>query len=264
MVNLRNFLYLDTEAVENYLAALDGSVSTDELTRSERVENDKTARAGVNQFLDLGAQVGGRTTTEISQVRRVNDVARFEQLYQKLSHADGIYYLDSFDAETWDDIHRGDIVEVEAVINLPDFYEAMGLAEIFAPVIQKPDLLNSLTTDSLDPKLAGMIDVMAQLANSRPFYILFEASNTDGFQFAGKLTKSFLRTSFDQLAGEATVLGKVQKLVPKGKKETIFPLPKLSERKQSHQTRAGRNHKQPMVIPLKGPAMIIYVVGVYQ
>src|SRR5438552_443583 len=94
---LRNFLYLDTSTVADYLSSLDGSVVEGPVDRTLSAKHDKGLKANFNVV--EGALSGGGSS-ETREKRLVTDAAKFQRLYE-LIEEEHVQWLDAFDDEIW-------------------------------------------------------------------------------------------------------------------------------------------------------------------
>lgn len=113
---LRNFLYLDTSTVSDYLSSLEGSVIDGQVDHTQSTKNEKSIRG---DFKVLQGGLGGSGSSETKEKRLVTDAARFQRLYE-LIREKHLQYLDAFDDAIWQQIQRGELLELPGKIRFPN------------------------------------------------------------------------------------------------------------------------------------------------
>src|SRR6266446_2665274 len=102
---LRNFLYLDTSTMADYLSSLDGSVVEGSVDQTHATQHEKGVKG------DLKVVQGGwsgRGASETKEKRLITDAAKFQRLYELIEN-DHLQYLDGFDDQIWKQIRRGEL-----------------------------------------------------------------------------------------------------------------------------------------------------------
>jgi len=267
---LRNFLFLDTDTLDDYLAALEGYVINSTIDQTETEKKDVSGKAG---YKIVEGGIATEKSKEMKQTLAVTNAAKFQRLYELLEkQEDGFRYLDLFDGEIWNDIRRGDLLEIEARIHLPKAFTLMETMDGISPWL---DLMSAMGENPLaDAKTKAAfegIKSVSKLSEEKPIPIIFESSSSDpSFSFTANLPKRFLKCQPSELEGDATVFGKVQRVIKKGEKIEVFSLlpafsaklPNLSI-KQKKQMQQGLVQKELAEI-VKGPALVISPVALYR
>jgi hypothetical protein len=262
---LRNFLFLNTATTEDYLAALEGYTLEGPIEQTEA--ETKGGEVGVDKIIKAGKASGA--STETKRRLAVTDASQFQRLYEILEEQELVQFLEAFDEEIWGQIHKGEILEIEANIRLPQSFELTQTIENFSPLL---DIMTVLDQDPLsDPKTKMAFDgirAVSKLSESKPIPLLFHA-DPEGFSFVGYLPRKFLRCEPSELQGEATVFGKVQRILPKGKSLEVFSLlPDLSNLPNMNREKRRKMQrdmsKQGLSEVVKGPAIIIDILAIYR
>ena len=104
---------------------------------------------------------------------------------------------------------------------------------------------------------------------SRDLPILCEPLCSPGYCFAGKLKEEYLLCAADELESEATVVGKITRLIPRGQSEgfggiatELTGLMKLMNRKQRRKA-ASEDAPELAFETIKGPAAILAITAVF-
>jgi len=108
---------------------------------------------------------------------------------------------------------------------------------------------------------------LSKVLADKPVPLICEPVSTPGYHFVADLRRQFLRCELPELQGEATVLGKVLRIL--GKNQTheafsLFPasLPNMDAKVQKQVQKDLKNKKLSEVI--RGPGAILAVVAVYR
>ena len=263
---LRNFSYLDAEALDQYLAQLQGSVGDN---YAERATGKRGGKVGM-EYRGTGVEYSGSKEVEISQTRKIPAAARFKRLHDLLTESEDIQYLDGFDDEIWQQLKRGELLEIQASIRLP---ESVSLMQTLPALGQVFGAMERLTETPLnDPEEAEKYKAFMELMSGKEdgqVPIVFEAISTPSYTFAGKLKKDHLLVDVSELEGEAVVVGKIIRLLFPGKEEefaSITPeIGKLFQFMNRQQRRATKGAAPPamLVEKITGPAAILAILAVF-
>ncbi|MCL4274028.1 MAG: hypothetical protein KJZ77_09170 [Anaerolineales bacterium] len=266
---LRNFLFLDTDTLDDYLAALEGYVIDSAIDQTETEKKDVTGKAG---YKILEGELTTEKSKEMKQRLAVTNAAKFQRLYEILEkQEDGFRYLDLFDQEIWEQIRRGDLLEIEARIHLPKAFTLMQTMDDFAPWMDIMSLVGEEPLADAKTKAAfeGLKSV-SKISEGKPIPIVFESSSTPTFCFTANLQRRFLKCQLSDIEGDATVFGKVQRVIKKGEKIEVFSLlPAFSSKLPSLNTRQKKKMQQGLAQKelaevIKGPALVISPVALYR
>lgn len=265
MVMLRDFLYLNTNMLSNCLATIDGYLEQ-EFDVSETEKGEKSGKVGIYA---VEGNLSSETAKETKARRTLTPPAQFQKLYEALDSQEEIKHLGLFDEQYWNEIGKGDILEVEANIRTPllfsqieqiqGFSSLMDLAQKFGTAIPENDL----------NILSGIGD-LGNIIQSKPIPLLFQVQSLTKYQFAAELNRGFVIGSTSDFQGEAYVFGKAQKILKKGEKVDVFSLlPDLDSlqlnRQQRQALKSNKNKsKIKMTESVSGPAIVITPLAVYR
>ncbi len=265
---LRNFLFLDTDTLDDYLATLEGYVVDGSIDQTETEKKDLTGKAG---YKIIEGEVATEKSKEMKQTLAVTNAAKFQRLYELLEKQDGFKFLDLLDQDTWEQIRRGDILEIEAKIHLPKSFTMMQVANDISPLLDIMSQVGEEPFGDAKSKVAFEgIKSISKLSGEKPIPIIFEMSSTLGFSFTANLQRRFIKCQISDIEGEATVFGKVQRVIRKGEKAEVFSLlPAFSAKLPSMSNKQKRQAQQGLVQKdladiVKGPALVISPVAIYR
>ena len=259
---LRNFLYLDSSTVADYLSTLDGSVIEGPVDHTHSSKNEMGVKVDF-KVVQGGGSGGG--SSETKETRLVTDAAKFQRLYE-LIEEEHIQPLDGFDDAIWKQIRRGELLEIQAKITTPEFYRLTEAVGSFAPMIEVFKAVDpSLVDKKAEEAMVGLGGI-AKMLEGKPVPLIFQPASTPGYHFVAELTRSFLRCEMSQLQGEATVLGKVLRILEKGQSHEAFNvLPSIPNLNRQAKRRMQADSKsKKMTETVKGPGAILAPVAVYR
>jgi hypothetical protein len=223
---LRSFLYLDSGLVRQFLAQLEGGVYSHQDERL-REHGGKEAGGEFGGSL-LGARAGvkaGRTSGREEEVQRTVELtpeAEFARLHDLLSASDAIHLLDHIDGAEWGTLRRGELAEVDGTVAVSTIARYSHLVEQVGPFMELMQAMGESVDDETKEAMTAVGMFGSILGNSVP--IVAKAAGAPDYRFASTLIPSALRVELDQLDGDATILGKVQRLLGPGDTYTIFDL----------------------------------------
>jgi hypothetical protein len=270
-VILPNFLFLDTVAIDNYLAAVEGSLMEGSFEQTDVEKRVKGGKAGLSKVVTVEGNAGTEASTETKQKRSLNNSAKFLRLYDILEEQDSIQQLDAFDPSIWDQFRRREVLEVEATIRIPKIFAITEAVEVATPLAQLMALFGQDPLADLQTRQQlEQARIAAQLFETEPIPLLFEAVSTPKFRFVASLPRQYLCCKPTELQGEAAVFGKIQRVIPPRQTYQV-PLIQASldayvldqnraQRRKSKHATPGQNQ----VETIKGPAIVLEAIAVYR
>jgi len=264
---LRNFLYLDNSALDDYLATLQGAILDGPI---EQTEIGKSGKGGKLGYKLVEGNISSESSLEKKRKLAVTDAAKFQQLYEILEELEMIKYLDLFDGQTWSEIRRGDLLEIQTITRLPELFGILQTVDEISPLIgfmktigQDP-LADNDTKEKFE-KLSGLSQVM----DNQAIPILCQAVSTPGYEFCSTLSRQNLRVHEKEIAGEVTIFGKVQRIIRKGEQFEAFSLfPTLSKALPMNRAQKRKIQKDAtkgkISEIIRGPAIALSTVAIYR
>lgn len=259
-MTLREFLYLDTSLVDNYLAQVEDGLY-DETQQREMGSGGGQVELSMNMGVARG-RIGGDGTSEKEATRtyRQTPESRFNRLYEMLQ----AHLIEDFSRDLWRDTTRGQIIDVACDLEIPSMARVMSQNDQLGAFA---DLMRTFGAASAEQEQAlDGIQKISGLTDSDKFIATGEL-NTEAPVFAFKLSKTYLRSDLDGLTGEVNVVGKVERKWPEGESHSLLTIPGLSlmSRKDRREVAKRKNSEPaPEGMELDGPGVSMSVISIYR
>lgn len=261
-VMLREFLYLDSPLVDNYLAQVEDGLY-DAVKHRESGSHNAAAGGGLRTpVVNLEASGGGSSERESEHTLRQTPESRFNRLYGKLDAR----VIEDFSSNIWGSINRGEILDVTCELEVSSIARLLAQSDQISPVIDLMRTFNP-STASLDDQTINGLKTLSSMGGNDKFIATGEL-DTEGPVFAFRLDKSNLRCDLDDLDGEVNVLGKVERKWPQGESHSIMSIPGLSLMSRRDR-REAMKRKDSTAEPvegteLDGPGVSMSVIAIYR
>ncbi|MGI5236693.1 DUF6414 family protein [Dactylosporangium sp. CA-139066] len=274
---LRNYRYLNTARLYDYLSTFESSQWSEETETHQ--QNSKETGTGLPQF-DRAANEGEevRSLTKQRVVSLANRHA-FSRLYDNL--ATHIQEFDEFTDLTLD-VKKGSVVEVTRT------FTPSPVASLLDSVLQLGGMLKQFGPQmgqDMDSEALRQLDLVLALfgGNSAEAKVIPIVSDRDGSNVAVLFNAEdvYVDGDAEELGGELTVFGTINKVIPAGKDIDLLALTKSvpkSLRSSSSGTSVMRNAMVQMLqnvpeglgnpvapdqLSLAGPVLIVSPVACY-
>lgn len=257
---LREFLYLDTRLVDNYLAQVEGGLYEESRTRAEGTSGLE-GKAGVKSgVLDIGAGGQKVSVSETERVVRETPEARFNRLYEFLDAEP----QDGLSGNLWPIADKGVFWEVECEVSVSSISRMFGQLDQIGEIAALAEAFGS-EIPGFSAKMRQQVDALASRVDPSKFVAEGYLSDNQP-RFAFKLDKEFLRVGMDDLEAELSVLGKVEGKWPDGDTRSLVDLPGInlmSRRDRRDLAKNGQGgNSGDLVIP--GPGVSMSVVAIFR
>lgn len=268
MFTLRDFMYLDTNMLTNYLATVVGYVE-DEIDHSESSQGHK----GANLASPLLGGVASTDNSSESKSKRVlTPPAQFQKLYAILENSQQIKHIELMDNDYWNTIQRGDMLEVQAKIEIPPLLQSAHELDELTPLLEfvqkyKIGVVDGETLQNIEG-LSGFQKLLA----GKPIPLLFKLATIPLYTFEAEMPREYITAPLKNFHGDATIFGKVQQILQKGQKlDVLSVIPELQglqnlNRKQRLALKSKKGPKRPddLSVIITGPAIIMSPLAVYK
>jgi len=273
--NLRSFLYLDENIVDDYLSQLEGGILEGPYTTKDTTTGSKEGGGGLKIGVLEGSGKGASSlSSEVAQTIRETPVAKFSRLYKLLEKEEAIQPLNGFDLDVYNQIELGEIVEVRGNAKLPQWEhltkaisDLSSLIEIMKAVGQDP-----FADNDGSQAYQGFSELIAKKAQE-DIELIIAPIGSPKFKFVAKLDTARILRRKEELETEVTILGKVRRKLSERETIDIFRIaPRLNQlenlnRTQSRSVGKGKNKVPSTDTPLdeviKYPAMQLQAIAAY-
>lgn len=270
-MKLRNFLYLNTKVLEDYIAAIDGYIYDEESQAiATSSENTLTGKGAIGIASGNGSHTG-KQSEEVRRSVRISDAAKFEKTYKylKSDEDDGLKYFEFLSDTDYDALYRDDFLEVLITAR---FSKMKGLTDSVKKIAELAAVFETMTDQQiLDKKAAEAVSgfsALGQMKSGKEIACVFEFE--DGkYPLVAYLDESYFRCEQESFVGQAYLLCKIIRKVPKGqsiKLDEIFDDIKKLPFNRAQRRNMPKNMDNPAEFRdvIKGPALVVLPIAVYQ
>lgn len=271
-MKLRNFLYLNTKVIEDYLAAIDGYVYDEE---SQAIVNSSEStiagKAGVRIVAGEGSNVD-KSGEEVKRSVKISDAAKFDKIFTYLqsgAEEEQIKYYEFLSEEIFTELRRDDFLEVlvtarfSKMKELTDSVQKIGELAAAIQGITDQQLLDRQAQEAIKG-----FSALGQLHSGKEISCVFNFE--DGkFPLVAYLDESYFRCSQENFIGQSYMLCKVLRKIPKGQNikldELLDDIKKLPLNREQRR-KMPKNMDNPDVIRdvINGPLLVVIPIAVYQ
>lgn len=270
-MKLRNFLYLNTKVIEDYIAAIDGYTYDEESQAiATSSENALTGKGALGIASGSGSHTG-KQSEEIKRSVHISDAAKFEKVHKYLrsDEEDGLKYFEFLTDTDYDGLYRDDFLEALVTARFSKMKEltdsVMKIAELAAvfETITDQQILDKKATEAVQGFTA-----LGQIKSGKEISCVFEFA--DGkHPLVAYLDESYFRCNQDNFVGQSYLLCKIIRKIPKGqsiKLDEIFDDFKKLPLNRAQRRNMPKNMDNPAELRdvIKGPALVVLPIAVYQ
>lgn len=271
-MKLRNFLYLNTKIVDDYLASIDGYVY-DEEAQSIATSSENALKAGIGAGLLSGNGTRtGKAEEEVKRSVRISDAAKFDKVFKYLQEGDEdeqIKYYECLSEDIFKDLQRDDFLEVlvtarfSKMKELSDTVKKLGeLAAIFQEITDQQIL------DGKAKEAVAGFSALEQLQSGKAISCVFSFTD-EKFPLIAYLDEKYFKCDQESFIGESYMVCKVLRKIPKGrnvKLDEIFDDVKKLPMNRQQRRNMPKNMENPEILKdvIKGPALVVIPIAVYQ
>lgn len=264
---LRNFLYLDTQLVDDYLSSIEGFLYDSETVVEKEIDGrtfDTKNKSG--QQSDKNESILG---LEVTKKLRLTDSSKFQRLYKLLKNEDAFSYWETVTAQQWDNLKRNDLLEGIVTVR---FSNMDGISAWAGRMNQLAGFMESVTGESLlegefTEAMKGL-NGLGQLQQGKGIPCVMSCIDSD-YKFVAYLNPQFLKVSKENMIGELTIFCKVQRKLRNDEKidlNEIFPSIQNSNLSSIFKEFSGDIDIVPPELEdtVNGPAAVIIPIAIYR
>jgi hypothetical protein len=266
---LRNFYYINTDAVDNYVSAIDGSLVSEQNERSlATTDKGVSGEVGISA-LKLSAGFKGIIEKEVTRKTVQNYSAKVQRIYSFLE-SKGLPFYDFMDTENWPKVQRNFFFEFDVEIRFSKIETLLGSLRNFLPIFDKAKADTGEIILDQDAKNAfSLISLLSEADKQKGMPVELRFINGGDYKLVTYLNPNYLIFDQDSIPKEVTVLCKVHRLLSTTDKvEMINIIPLLERMAINREIRRNIKDKidsAPDVIKdtVKGPGAIINTIAIY-
>ncbi|MBP3811294.1 MAG: hypothetical protein ILA15_11305 [Clostridiales bacterium] len=270
-MKLRNFLYLNTKILEDYISAIDG-YTYDEESQAFATSNENAfgAKAGIRVASGSGEHKG-RKEEEIKRSVKISDAARFDKIYQYLNSDEegGLQYYECLNDEIFNDLQRDDFLEVLVTVR---FSKMKALSDGLKRLADMESTLSAFTDqaiiDAQSNEAINGIAALSRMQSGKGISCVFEFEDKQ-IPLVASLDEDYFRCEQDNFVGQAYLLCKVIKKIPEGQSielDGLFDDLKKIPIVNAQKPEIHKNMNNPVEVQdiVKGPALKVLPIAFYQ
>lgn len=266
-MKLRNFLYLNENILDDYLSALEGSL-TEKIITKEKQTIDKKGNLGGSA---VGIGAGKTVETETQRERVLTPSAKVQLFMDLLKNEEEIPFYEFLNEEIWGDLSRDEIVEFMGTVRFSKLKE---FSTAISQLSNLTTLIESFTdTPIIDNKTQKTIDgikVLGDYKNGNEVPCVLSFSGQKDYSVIAYLDDTCLKVPQESFIGDVTILCKIQKKINKGSSVDLTdffkPIKELPLNRSQRRTMNKRDLTMPKEITdtIKGPAFVVIPIAIYK
>lgn len=270
-MRLRNFLYLNTKVIEDYIAAIDGYTYDEE---SQAIATSKENTLAGKGAIGVASGNGSHTGKQAEEVKRsvhISDAAKFEKIYKYLqsNEEDGLKYYEFLNNSDYNDLYRDDFLEVLVTAR---FSKMKVLTDSVKKIAELAEIFETITDQQILDKKANEavngFSALGQMKSGKEIACVFEFEDGN-YPLVAYLDENYFRCEQDSFVGQAYLLCKIIRKIPKGqsiKLDEIFDDIKKMPLNRAQRRKMPKNLDNPVELRdvIKGPALVVLPIAVYQ
>lgn len=268
-MQLRKILYVDSEALNNYVSQIDGYTYEEE-TITNSINKEKGGTAGIELF-KAKAKVSNDRTIEESSTKnaKITDASKLDKIIKYLSKDGELKHYECISEDIWNDIYRDDFLEVLVTprfSKLTEIFEAAktfkNMAEIFQTFVESP-MIDRKAKEALNG-----LEALSKLKNDSTLTCVFNFEDKQ-YPMIAYIDESCLKVSREKFCSQSTMLCKIQRKINKGEfleLDEIFEnfKPFAQNKKMRGSMPNKLSNPEEFKDKIKGPAFIVIPIAIYQ
>lgn len=268
-MTLRNILYLDVEAINDYISQIEGYTYDEETITSNSV-TDKGGKAGIvfkplTAGVDLEKQNSNTTTKNV----KITDSSKLDKIIKYLENENELKYFEEIDENIWQKIYRDDFLELLVTPRFSRVKELANMAKDFNNFIDtiQPYMSEDIVDSKTKEALSGF-ESISKLNNNSMVSCVFNFENKK-YPIIAELNSMYFRVEEQNIKVQCNLLCKVQKKIESGKQielDEIFKNVKNLNLNREQKRKMPKNLSNPKEIKdiVKGPAFVVTPIAIYK
>lgn len=262
-LRLRRFLYLDGELADEFLAQAEGGLYDAEAqSTTERAERGVGVGIGGGPVAGRGGKGSADEEARARVVRQTQESA-FSRLAAMLEETESVQWLESLDRGIWNQLERGEVLEVECRLEVPLLVKFILVASQFEAITELMDA----TGQKMDREtLQGIQTMLAIGGLFQSVPVIATAAGSPEFKFIAQINPEHLRVGVDELDGEARLYCTLDRKLREGEQHSIIDaIPAMRNLPNREEIEENLEEiKEFAGEPVTAPAAVVSAIAIYR
>jgi hypothetical protein len=273
---LRYFLYRDDQIVSQFLEQLEGGVYD-----QEDIKQQASGGGSVGVGIKAGPVTGNADRSKSSSAQselslRQTGPSRFSRFHELASAEQAVQLLDGCDNAIWDQLGVGEILDAGITLNVPEVVKGLRMLGQVSDLMPLFGAIGEMTGDDgnplIDPaEFATMKEKLPMMGNAAAAVeqagipVTATLIGDSRYKFFLRLKQAHLQgDDFNDLEGEARLVGSIQSKLAKGKAMEVGQLlPGLPTQNRA-QRRGNGASPDPVSVTLRYPGAVITPIAIFR
>jgi hypothetical protein len=263
---LRNFYYIDTVAIDNYLSSIEG-VLYDSGDISEKYVTNKGTSGKVSlQVVQIDAGLKSQIETETHKKVIQTYAAKFQKIYSFLEKDGSIPFYDAIDDETWTNIVRNQMIELDVTLRFSKVDILLSSIDNFFPLLNQ---IEQNIIDDYSKSVIHLINSFQEINKQNGLPVELRLINSDKYKFVSYLNQDCFVSSFDRIPNEVKIFAKIQRKMKVSEKINLINMIPLLEKIVIDKETRKKMETSIKTLPeelfdyVKGPGALIIPIAMY-
>ena len=268
-MTLRNILYADNNALNNYVSQIDG-YTYEEATIVNSSNKDKGGKAGfeVANF-NFEGNLSRESIESSTKTAKITEASKLDKIIKYLDSEKELKYYESIEEPNWDDICRDDFLEVLVTPRFSKMEELSHTAKNIKNLVStfQPFMDNKMLDSKTEDALNGF-ESLSKINGENSITCVFNFDNNK-YPLIGYLDENYLKISREKFISQCYMLCKVQRKITKGESielDEIFENFKSLALNREQRRNMPKDLSNPEMLKdkIKGPAFVVIPIAIYQ
>lgn len=262
---LRNFHYLNTSIMDDYISSIEGSLTESE-DISEKIATNKGVGADIGTLIKLDA--GLKTQIEKETKKKVVQTyaSKFQKIYSFLEADENIPYYDYIDDDSWEGIYRNQFIEIDVTIRFSKIDTVINSLGNLLPFIYQLD--NTIADDDTT-KTIYLMNLIKEINQQNGLSAELQLINGGKYKFISYFDHSCFVNELENMPNEITVFAKIQRKLRDNEKINLTNIvPVLEKMAFNREMKRSIKHSinelpEELFDNVKGPGALIIPIAIY-
>lgn len=262
-LKLRRFLYLDGNLTNEFLAQVEGGLY-DEESQSATGRSERGLKGGLGAGpLSAGGALGSVDEEERARTMRQTEESAFSRLASTLEENESVQWLESLDQSIWDQLERGEVLEVECELSIPPIMKLLVAGAQFEAI---SEMLKATGQQMDEETMQGFaaLEAIAGLFQSVP--VFGKAAGAPDFNFVAQASPDNFRVAMDGIDGTARLYCTLDRKVGDNEQYSIVDsIPAMRNLPNRQEVEEGLDDiKEFAGEPISAPAAVVTPIAIFR